>query len=473
MLGVQTPTFQRVPKQADNSAPSVIELSTGYGLTLFQWQQHSLTAMLGELPNGDWAATVYGSCVSRQNGKGEIILARELAGLLLFDEKIFHTAHLGKTADDAFNRLWSIFQSHEDLRQMVRRHSEAASRSFIELRSGARIDFATRSKDAGRGLSIDLLVVDEAQEVTDNELRALQFTQAARPNSQMLLFGTVPGEDANGTVFENYRKAAQKGTSSRMAWLEWSADPNDDLDDQDVWAKTNPSLGLLITVQTIIDERAGQSDEGFARERLSMWSDGSTTRVIPADLWTAQGSPSSKPVSDYALSIDVTNDRSRAVVALSGKRADGTYHVEKYEARAGIGWVVDYITNVLDKNEIRAVVVDGRSQAMTLVDPFKKEGVKLTVTGEREMATACGLFYDGTVEGWLYHTAQPEVAYAISQVRKRPLLGGEAFGWNRKNTASDITPVVAMTLALWGSMNSKVKKPGGKKTSSQRLITLS
>lgn len=470
--GIETPTFSLIPESSYQSGPEAIRLAETYGVSPFQWQKNVVNAWMGERADGLWSSTVCALCVSRQNGKGEILVIRELYGLFVLDEQILHTAHHGKTADDAFKRLWDVIRNNEELRSQVKRFSEAFSRSFIELKSGARIDFISRTKDSGRGLSIDLLVIDEAQECADIILQALQPTQAAKPNSQLILTGTVPALEANGAVFTKYRTAAIKKTSNRLSWLEWSADPNDDLDSPEVWAKTNPSYGHLITEQTIIDERSGQTDDGFGRERLSIWTPGGSQRVFSEDLWNSQGDPQSKAVESLALAVDVSPDRSRAVVALAGLRPDGHYHIEKYEAKAGTAWVVDYVRNIVEKNDIRAVVVDQMSHAASLLDAFKQAGIKITVTQVRDMAAACGHFYDGIYEGWLFHTGQPEVDFAIGQLRKRPLLGGEAFAWNRRSVNSDITPVVAMTLALFGSMNSKVRRPGGKKKSTHRMITL-
>jgi len=46
---------------------------------------------------------------------------------------------------------------------------------------------------------------------------------------------------------------------------------------------------------------------------------------------------------------------------------------------------------------------------------------------------------------------------ALSVARKRPLAG--AWAWNRKDETSDITPVVAATLALWGAQKDDVERP--------------
>ena len=57
-------------------------------------------------PDGRWAAFQVCLLCPRQNGKGSILEARELAGLFLFGERhMTHSAHEAKTAKDHFERM--------------------------------------------------------------------------------------------------------------------------------------------------------------------------------------------------------------------------------------------------------------------------------------------------------------------------------------------------------------------------------
>lgn len=88
----------------------------------------------------------------------------------------------------------------------------------------------------------------------------------------------------------------------------------------------------------------------------------------------------------------------------------------------------------------------------------------------RDMAIACAKFFDSVVDGSLRHTDQPQMNVALSVARKRPL--GAGWAWNRKDAASDITPVVAETLALWGAQNDNAKRPGGRTESSRTAVIM-
>jgi phage terminase large subunit-like protein len=257
----------------------------------------------------------------------------------------------------------------------------------------------------------------------------------------------------------------------RLAWHEWSAEPSAGLDDRDEWRKVNPALiNGRLQFEVIEGERARFSDEGFGRERLGMWSTGASNAVVDVESWAAVADAASMPIESFALAVDVNPERTVASVGFAGLRADGKWHIELDEQRRGMGWIVPWIVKRCAAGKVRAVVIDGMSPAASLIDELAREGVKVTTTGARDMATACGTFYDGVMDARIAHLDQPQVNAALGEARKRPI--GDAWGWNRKNSESDITPVVALTLALWGAQHSNVKKPT-KSTAKRRVVVLS
>jgi hypothetical protein len=192
--------------------------------------------------------------------------------------------------------------------------------------------------------------------------------------------------------------------------------------------------------------------------------------VIDPQSWGLVADPTSIAIERLALAVDVSPDRSVASVALAGVRADGLWHVELDEHRTGTGWLPAWVAARCERNNIRAVVIDAMSPAASLIEDLGKSRIKVTKTSGRDMAAACGQFYDGVMEGRVRHTDQPQVNVALSVARKRPL--GDAWAWNRRTATSDITPIVACSLALWGAQSSTVKRPGGKKRTEGRRASV-
>lgn len=467
LRGCQEPTARSVAPGVRDDGGDACELADGYGLKPDPWQELTVTDWLQVTASGQWANTRCGLSVPRQNGKNAIIEVRELFGMVVLGEKFLHTAHEVKTARKAFARLRHFFgekandpnANYPELNAMVAEIRHTNGQEAIVLANGGSVEFAARSKGSGRGYTVDVLVLDEAQALTDEQLEALRPTTSAAPlgNPQTIYIGTPPGPNVSGEVLTRIRAEGLKG-ADRLAWSEWAAEEGDDPDSPDVWAKANPGLGYRLTRDAIADERGEFSDEGFARERLGMWGVAGSAAVIDAATWKARLDESSVAVDRLVLAVDVDPERTRGSVAIAGLREDGLVHVEIDEIRDGTGWIVQYVTDVWERNDVCAVVIDAAGAAGSLVADLEAAKVKVVETGARDVRDACGQFYDAVVErGSLRHIGQPQLAVSLASARKRPLADG--WAWNRKNTSSDITQVVAATLALWGvNTPSKVRK---------------
>ena len=462
------PRIHVAPTAADTYGDLAGDLSGDYALPPDDWQQVILDDWLAEI-GGRWASLRCGLSVPRQNGKNGVIEMRELFGMVGRGEKILHTAHQVKTAQKHFRRLKHFFgksandpsAAYPELNALVSEVRNVNGQEAIHLTNGGSVEIVARSAGAsGRGFTVDVIVCDEAQDMSDDDQEALFSTSSAAPlgNPQWILTGTPPGPRANGEAFTRMRDDALGGTSAALCWHEWSCETGVDLDSHEQWQRANPALGHRLLLDVVQGERASFSDDGFARERLGMWAGNASTAVIDAESWNLAGDEASVAVDRFALAVDVAPDRESAAVALAGQRADGLWHIELEEHRHGVGWLVPYLVRLVGANpQIRAVVIDGASPAASITDELKLSKVKVTTTSVRDMANACGQLYDGVMEQWLRHTAQPQLTYALSMGRKRAL--GDAWAWSRKSAASDITPIVAATLALWGAQASDVKRP--------------
>jgi hypothetical protein len=180
-LGVQVPQIQHLPPDVHSldAATEAIELANAYGVCsggpLSEAQQFTLRAALGERRDGTWAAATVADFKGRQGGgKSDTIAARELAGLVLFDEQlIIHTAHEFPTANESFLRLVAVFEAWDDLRKRVSRIRYANGEQGIEFLSGQRLKYRARTGGSGRGFAkADLVVYDEAQHLMQEHIAA-------------------------------------------------------------------------------------------------------------------------------------------------------------------------------------------------------------------------------------------------------------------------------------------------------------
>jgi len=471
VLGAQRPRVSHVPAFSESSGDEAIALAARAGLILDEWQQFVLRQALGERADGRWAASTVGLVVGRQNGKGSVLEALELAALFLFGaDLVVHTAHRQKIATNHFRRLRKLIKAVPEFNKRVAKVLQGKGCEAIELHDGRRIEFATRQSGNARGLSADLVVFDEAMYLSDDDLSSIIPTMAAEwmaGNPQVWYVGSAVDQmDAtqDGVPFARVREAALAGAAG-TAYFEWSA-PGDDpervsadvLLSPEARGLANPGLGIRISWEWTEHERTvDMSARGFAVERLSIgdWPDtsGEASRVISREQWAnAADDERINIASGLTFAIDANPDRTWAAIAVAGQRADERWKFAVVEHRRGMEWVVGLAAELQREHEA-SFVVDTRGPAGSLIPELEDAGVRVIKANTEDYGNACGQFFDAVVNGDArYPDPQPELEDALAGARAAPL--GDRWKWARRSpTAADISPLVAVTLALWGARN--------------------
>lgn len=469
-LGGQRPRIVSVPPSSSSVGEEAVQLAREAGLDLDPWQAFVLEQSLA-IRDGKWAAFEVGLVVPRQNGKGSILEARELAGLFLIRERlIIHSAHQFDTSLEAFRRLMFLIENNPDLERRVKRLSYAHGSEGIELVGGQRIRFRTRTKSGGRGFSSDCLILDEAMILPESAHGALLPTLSARPNPQVWYTGSAVDQTIHedGVVLTRVRDRGLAGDDPALFYSEWSVDASnpDDLDERmfasvEAVATANPGFGIRITDEYVEKERASMSRRGFAVERLGVgdWpiidSDGA---VISVETWLELTDRQSKPLDPVCFALDVPPNRASASIAVAGRREDGLAHVEVIEAGTGTGWVAPRLAELVAAHGTLGVLYDGGSAAASLEPELVALKVNATPVKAREHAQACGAIFDAVERKTLRHLGTPELSNALRVATKRPM--GDAWAWDRRTSSVDISPLVAVTLALWGVQTLKPPRRG-------------
>lgn len=291
VLGDQEPRLAAYPDfDSDRSGLRAVALARRAGLELDPWQGLVLEAGLRRR-GPKWAAFEVALIVARQNGKGTVLEALELAALFLFPDVklVLHSAHQFKTAAEAFLRIRALIEDRPEFDRKVARVRTAAGAEAIELKNGKRLRFVARSSGSGRGFTSDLVILDEAYELDDQQMAALLPTLSARPDPQVWYASTAGGPLS--VQLGRVRARALAGNARSLAFMEWSADESDDPGDILTWAKANPGLGIRIDPDYVERETSALAPDQFARERLSIGDypvDGAGEwDVISRDAWDA------------------------------------------------------------------------------------------------------------------------------------------------------------------------------------------
>lgn len=439
------------------------------GLGFDWWQSQLGTVCLGYGADGKYCATVggIGLSIPRQVGKTYFVLSMLVILCVLFPGlQVVWTAHHLRTSTKTFTSLRGICK-RKKIAPLVRAMRAANGEQQVEFTNGSMIMFGARSQGFGRGFDeIDVEVFDEAQILDTKALEDMiaATNQARNPHGALLFFmGTPPRPTDPSEAFEMRRADALSGKAKKSVWLEISADPKSDVNDESQWPIMNPSYPARTPHESMERLRENlQDDDSWNREGRGVWDELTTSRVIDEVTWGKQGDASSMAVDRLTLSIEVPPGRKTAAVGFAGRRADGRWHFELDEERGGVDWAIPWVVARAAKNRLHAVVVDEMSG---LVEQRRGrwflKGTDILVTlaaaEGRDMALACSALYDGIHDGSVFHTDQPQMNVALSVATKRPLAG--SWAWNRKDATSNISPIVAGSLALWGAQNDNVNRP--------------
>ena len=457
LRGSQRPRIWSAPPSALSEGQRVADLSASAGLVLDPWQAFVLDQGLGRRDDQMWAAFEVALIVSRQNGKGSILEALELAALFIDDfgaDLILHSAHEFKTAAEAFLRIRGLITDNPLFERRVERIRTGAGSEAIELRNGKRLRFIARSKGSGRGFTADLVILDEAYNLGDDEMAALLPTLSTRPNPQVWYTSTAGTETS--VQLGRVRARGLTQTDPSLAFFEWSVEDGDDPDDPESWAKANPGMGMSghgISEEYIARERAALAPDAFARERLGVGmypTDlADAWQVIGRDAWLSLLDARSVPGDPVAFAADAMPEGRFSAIAVAGRRADGLMHVEVVDHHPGTAWLVPRLTELVRKHDPCAVVVDPTGQAGSVIASLEAAGVEVMKPTPREAAQACGQFFEAATDSrTLRHRGDEPLMAALGGAQSRPL--ADAWAWARRNAASDICPLVAVTLAAWG-----------------------
>lgn len=470
MKGSQEPRLQIEPQRVASDGEDAALLMSAYGYKLDEWQKIVLECWLGKDDSGKYNVTNAGLSLPRQNGKNVCLEAREFFGLVVNGERILHTAHQVRTSKKSFRRLAAMFtdKRHPEVMDVVKNIRYTNGEECIELDNGGVIEFSARSRQAARGFDgISLVVYDEAQELTDDQVEAIMATLSASAtgNRQIIYTGTPPYPNCPGEVFRRRRTVCTTDAGKHDSWHEWSvcADKINDINIEDttLWYMTNPALGIRLDEEFTQEEQRTMSADGFARERLGWWSPILAEKVdyaIPEDIWMACAGNETRPDGKIAYGVKFSVDGSEVCLSGAVLTNDGRLYIEMIERKStgqGTRWLAEWLNQRYDK--ACCVVIDGRNGCDVLIeriaDIWKMKG-SIVRPSTKDVIAGVSMITDAINENTLNWNEQQDALKesAITSV-KRPIAGGWGFG------GENSCPIESCALAVFGVKTSK-RNPG-------------
>ena len=420
--------------------------------------------------------------VGRQNGKTTLgcvvalyFLYQLCVGLVL------GTAQDVSNAEDTWQACVDMAQSNEQLADAIKHvwYTNGSKRLQLEGNRDYRVRASNRK--AGRGKSADLVLLDELREhQTWDAWAALSKTGMARKNS--LLWCMSNAGDGTSVVLRHFRLRAhaqlgdpdgivaatgetetiadESADGSALGIFEWSAAPDADPGDIHAWAQANPSLGYTIELSALRAAYADDPVDVFKTECLCQWVTSVITPPFPVDAWEAGKDEHSRVDEKSPLwwGVDIAADRTKASIAVCGKRKDGDWHAELVEYRSGTGWLVTWFMNVAPNYKGMKVALQSRgapvASMMDIIGAI--DGVEIIECNGKDVAGWSGRLWDSVASCLsesetdaipVHHISQPALDLAANIAATRPM-GDGAWAWDRNKSIEDISPLVAVTMAF-------------------------
>lgn len=481
--GNQNPTFSVVGTYSYSLGPEVIEMFEDEGgATFYPSQKLEIETMLARDQEGRPSALTIGISKPRQNGKS--YAARYYAAYMgdFEHRQVLYSAHHSSTTNKMFKALCNLFENPERYPEFaadVKNISHARGYEGIyfkdwkdedgRLHDGGCIEFATRTNSGSRGGTYSVIIVDEAQEVTDEQQEAMlpvisaasDLSSGTRP--QQIYIGTPPSPTCKGTIFSKMHQLAHSDGDKELWWLEWGIDIKklDEISSKEQAIEfayqTNPAMGYRIDEKTIANEYENMSIDGFARERLGWWTPQVKQHVeyaIPVDIWDANVSDETGLQGKRAFGVKFSADGTEVVLCGAVIPKDGLPRIELIDRKPtgyGTQWLADWLN--ARYTQASCVVIDGRNGVDVLVDKisgtwkYKGSVIRPRAT---DMIAAVSLLMDSLNENTItWYRKQDALRDSAITSIKRPISGGWGFG------GDNCTPIEACALALWGAKTSK------------------
>jgi len=482
---IYTPPLRELTPETSLGFSVITFAETVLEIDLMPWQRWLLIHLLELRTDGTLRFRTVVVLIARQNGKSTLSQIIALWFMYVYGVPlVIGTAQDLDVAEEIWQGAVDLVEETPELDELKQHVIRVNGKKTLVLTTGERYKVKAANRRAGRGLSGDLVLLDELREHQSwDAWGAITKTTMAR--SMALILAMSNAGDSTSIVLRYLRKlahlalgdpdginrdddelrpdeddAALDEDDDSLAIFEWSAPDGADLRDRQAWAQANPALGYTITERTVASAVRTDPEWIFRTEVLCQWSEGTLEGPFPPGAWEASSDPDSTraPGASIALGVDVSWDRAHAYVALASVRPDGLYHVELIARRAGTEWLADWLTSAERAPEVKRapVALQARGAPVSgLAASLTDAGVQVVPWGAGDLGAAAGAFYDrvraavgeGELSVGLRHRDQPALNLAAATASTRPV--GDSWVWDRRGSPTDVSPLVAVTAALW------------------------
>src|ERR1035437_4752814 len=279
-------------------------------------------------------------------------------------------------------------------------------REAINRKTGGRFRVLASDVDTLDGLILSFGVADELHRWRASEAYAILLAAVQKLGGRLFGISTA-GVKGGGLLWAMRERAIELGAkrdsaylglrTPRFAWHEWSLGDGDFRDIAQVKA-CNPASWVTEEVLRERFESPSMTDIDFRRFRANQWVERrELASIFDAGTWAALVDTHAQPLPPLCFAADAGMDR---------------------------------------------------SSAASLIPRVQEFGLEVIGVSTREVAQACGGFYDAVSNGTLRHRGSAPLDTSIAGAVKRSL--AQSWALDRKKSIADPAPAMAAVLAHFG-----------------------
>jgi phage terminase large subunit-like protein len=422
--------------------------------TPFLPHQRYTSEVAGERnPDGSYVYPIVVKTVPRQSGKTtELRAVGTERGLATPNTGVFYTAQTGKDARERWQDLVATVKD-SPLAELAVVRSAAGSERIVWPNGSTFRAFAPTPKSL-HGYTPPLVMLDEAfahdEQLGNDLMGAIGPAQITVRHRQLWIVSTAG--TAESTFLHRWIEAGRAGAEG-VALFDWGVPDGVDVYDASRWPEWHPGMVELEgTGEPLVTTDAMRAQaESLSRAEFTRAFGNRRTRtashLISAEAWDQLAGQLRAPDqgTEVVYAWDVMHDRSAAALVAVWREA-GQLRAVVVRTGPGMGWVAEAVTQLRGYGWREfAYATDGPGREVA--DELERQGLdgaRLTPLGGREYADAWGFLVRHIAERTLTHDGSEQLATAAANVATRPTMDSAAP--SRRNSAGDITPLVALML---------------------------
>lgn len=432
LVGSPEPRLSTQPRRtltpASSAGFSLIDFAERIGHPLLPWQETAAIRAMELNVDGSYRFRTALILVGRQSGKTTFLKVWALWRLYVDGAQLVLGA--AQSLDIAREAWQGSVEIATEADLPVGKVRQANGEQCLWTSEGARYRITATTRGAGRGLSVDLLIMDEIREQRDwSAWSALSKTILARPRGQVVCISNA-GDDES-VVLNSLREAALAGKDDTIGLFEWSAPDGCDLNDTSAWQQSLPGLGHIVSESTIRSAIATDPPAVARTELLCQHVTTMDAGIEPAG-WQAGSDPGGSlgPLrGSLCAGIDVSLDGNHVALVAAALTDDGRVRVEPIASWDSTHACRSELPELLKSlNPVQLAWFPG-GPAAVLAPLLSTLAYARRVTSE-DLAVTCMGFADLAKAGMIVHNADALLDGQVAKASK--LQRGDGFVFTRR-----------------------------------------